>query len=154
MKKAYNATKVWRNKFKARDPEGYKTYRREEARKYRQKPYVKEANRKRTKKYLIKNPVYGKNKRLQIKFETIKQYGGICECCGENRWELLTIDHIDGSGGPDRKKEKVNGGHSFYQRLKKRNWPKNNYRLLCFNCNCARGFYGYCPHELELIAWG
>jgi hypothetical protein len=21
------------------------------------------------------------------------------------------------------------------------------YRVLCHNCNLARGFYGYCPHE-------
>jgi radical SAM protein with 4Fe4S-binding SPASM domain len=31
--------------------------------------------------------------------------------------------------------------------LKNNNYPKDLFRLLCHNCNMARGCYGYCPHE-------
>lgn len=26
-------------------------------------------------------------------------------------------------------------------------YPKDRYRLLCYNCNCAIGARGYCPHK-------
>ncbi len=32
---------------------------------------------------------------------------------------------------------------------KKDNYPKNDFRILCWNCNCSRGFSGYCPHALK-----
>lgn len=79
--------------------------------------------------------------------EIIKEYGGKCACCGEDRWEFMTMDHIGG-----RKKH----GHSkamagFYLQgwLKRNGFPKKGFRLLCFNCNCSHGFRGYCPHERE-----
>jgi hypothetical protein len=30
--------------------------------------------------------------------------------------------------------------------LIKENFPKE-YQILCFNCNLALGFFGYCPHR-------
>lgn len=24
-------------------------------------------------------------------------------------------------------------------------------KLLCHNCNCAKGFYGKCPHEVNIL---
>jgi hypothetical protein len=32
-------------------------------------------------------------------------------------------------------------------RLKKHGWPKEGFTILCFNCNCAKGIYGTCPHQ-------
>lgn len=95
--------------------------------------------------------------RRKIKMEMIEAYGGKCVCCGESHWEFLSIDHIDGKGGEHRRELKLSkglsgipgGGHQFYNHLKRLGWPKENFRLLCMNCNCARGFLGYCPHERE-----
>lgn len=37
---------------------------------------------------------------------------------------------------------------NLYRWLKENNYPKDNFRLLCYNCNCARR-QGKCPHEEE-----
>lgn len=80
-----------------------------------------------------------------IKSEVIKAYGSQCACCGESNPLFLSIDHIDGGGQEDRKK--YGRGRVFYQHLKSIGYPKDNYRLLCHNCNASLGHYGYCPHR-------
>lgn len=90
----------------------------------------------------------GKRLRWELKLELIEEYGGKCACCGEASPEFLTIDHIDGSGAEHRRQIKTMGtGVKFYGWLKARNWPKDNYRLLCFNCNAARHLFKVCPHQ-------
>jgi len=93
--------------------------------------------------------------RLQIKLETLKEYGSKCTCCNEDKIEFLSIDHIDGKGAEHRKSlgldygsdEKTVAGHNFYRWLKKNNYPKDNFQILCFNCNYAKHVYGTCPHQ-------
>lgn len=82
----------------------------------------------------------------ELRKKIINGYGGKCECCGERTEEFLTIDHISGNGAKHRKN--ING--SLYLFLKNKNFPRNGFRLLCYNCNCSRGAYGYCPHEQEV----
>jgi 5-methylcytosine-specific restriction endonuclease McrA len=77
------------------------------------------------------------------KLEGIGAYGGKCVCCGEDQIEFLTLDHINGRTDEPYKIT----GQKAWARLKARGWPKNNYQLLCFNCNCAKGVYGQCPHQ-------
>jgi hypothetical protein len=80
--------------------------------------------------------------------EALVQYGGdppCCACCGERRYEFLAIDHIDGNGNQKRREGQ---GGSIARFLRKHGWPKG-FRVLCHNCNMARGFYGMCPHEIE-----
>jgi len=77
------------------------------------------------------------------KLEGIAAYGGKCACCGESRIEFLTLDHIHGRSDEARRIT----GQQAWARLKARGWPKENYQLLCFNCNCAKGIYGHCPHQ-------
>lgn len=76
-----------------------------------------------------------------------------CQCCHETCIEFLTIDHINGGGnehrrelGTARKDSSNPSWGGMYKWLKKNNYPEG-FRVLCFNCNCARGIYGYCPHE-------
>lgn len=98
-----------------------------------------------------------KQNRVALKIETISQYGGLCACCGEKKIEFLTIDHIDGNGAEHRKSigldygsdEKTVAGHNFYRWLKNNNYPKDNYQVLCFNCNYAKHVYGVCPHRKQ-----
>ena len=68
-------------------------------------------------------------------------YGHKCYCCGETESNFLTIDHTDGGGRKHRKEIKM----SIYQWLVKNNFP-TGFQLMCYNCNCAKGFYGVCPH--------
>lgn len=90
----------------------------------------------------------------KAKREFITAYRGICICCGENNQAFLSLDHKDGLGKEHRKELTGNkrGGSSsrMYSILKKLGWPKDNYQLLCFNCNIAKHHNNnICPHEAE-----
>jgi hypothetical protein len=77
--------------------------------------------------------------------EMIDRYGGHCACCGEARPEFLTIDHVHNDGAAER--ATVSTASSIVAHLKRNGWPQDRYQLLCFNCNCAKGIHGRCPHE-------
>lgn len=90
-----------------------------------------------------------KLKLRQIRKEVIERYGGRCQClpCGETRLQFLCIDHINGGGIEHRRNMKA---PSIYVWLKRNNCPTEEFRVLCFNCNSAKGFYGYCHEEPTL----
>ena len=89
-----------------------------------------------------KNALTAKRARA-LKIEVIRAYGGKCVCCGETHLEFLTMDHIFG-----KKNSKIpKTGTAFYFWLKNHDFPKDEFRCLCMNCNFARGKFGYCPHE-------
>jgi hypothetical protein len=75
------------------------------------------------------------------KIEVAEFLGGKCVCCGEDRWEFLTVDHVDGGGTQERKRI---GVVAIYKRILS---GEPGYRLLCMNCNTSIGYYGYCPHR-------
>lgn len=84
--------------------------------------------------------------RQRLKLDVLENYGGHCVCCGENQPEFLTLDHVDGKGVEHRKMNKLTtGATSTWSWARKNNYP-DVLRLLCWNCNSARGAYGYCPH--------
>jgi len=72
-----------------------------------------------------------------LRMDIIKGYGGKCELCGEDNPHSLTIDHIDGINTEEEKR--FRSGGALYRKLIDNNYPKDNYRLLCYNCNCALG---------------
>lgn len=81
------------------------------------------------------------------KRQVLEHYGGSppsCACCGESIYEFLSIDHIEGGGSQHRKVT----GSDTYRVLLAEGLPAG-YRVLCMNCNTARGYHGYCPHELQ-----
>lgn len=82
-----------------------------------------------------------------LRLETVSAYGGRCECCGETHFEFLGIDHINNDGSAH--KRSIGGASALCRWLKKNGFPRAGFRLLCHNCNLARGFYGRCPHETE-----
>lgn len=85
--------------------------------------------------------------RRNLRLEFIQVYGGKCECCGETTTEFLTIEHVNGGG---RQQRKTMNTERLLRKLKKDGWGKKpEYALLCFNCNQAKGAYGYCPHQKE-----
>ena len=49
------------------------------------------------------NNEYQRKLTRQLRLQIIEGYGGKCECCGENRFEFLAIDHLKKTGYFDRK---------------------------------------------------
>lgn len=89
-------------------------------------------------------------KRFELKLETLRAYGSICSCCGEHRPEFLTLEHTRRDGGKHRREIGVKAGVWFYAWLKKRGFPQDlGITVHCFNCNCSKGQYGFCPHQKE-----
>lgn len=81
-----------------------------------------------------------------LRQEVLTAYGHRCACCGEEIAEFLAVDHVNGRGARDRRESHFTG-LALYLWLKRQGFPQDGFRLLCHNCNCARGFYGYCSHE-------
>lgn len=84
--------------------------------------------------------------RKKLKEEVIEAYGGECSCCGESIPAFLTVDHVNNDGAEHRKL--VRAGSTFHRWLRDNGFPKDNFRLLCWNCNSGRQFNGgICPHS-------
>lgn len=87
-------------------------------------------------------------RRRKLRLEFLEAYGNQCACCGEREEAFLTLEHKNRDGHAHRKEV----GHTSSQvinDLKKRGWPKDNYEILCFNCNRAQWERGICPHRKE-----
>jgi hypothetical protein len=104
---------------------------------------VKATNKRYQEKHLEVYREGNKKHRRKNRQAAIDHYGGKCACCGEDRFEFLAINHIEGGGHQHRKTIK---GIKIEEWLKKNNYP-SGFNVLCHNCNMALGFYGYCPHK-------
>jgi len=82
----------------------------------------------------------------RLRQEALNAYGGKCACCGESEWPFLAVDHVNGNGNEHRRK--VGRGNSFFNWLKKSNWPAD-FQVLCHNCNQAKGMGLICPHKVK-----
>jgi len=122
------------------------------ARKVRNYKKQKESYIKRAKDWSKKNNEKRKkinsNWRWRMRLQMIDAYGGKCACCGESTKEFLTIDHIKNDGCKKRKEGEPIGA-ALYRKLKEKNWPKEDYQLLCMNCNFAKGHWKICPHQRQ-----
>lgn len=89
-----------------------------------------------------------RKRRRKGKELVLNLYGGKCTCCGESQFEFLSLDHKNNDGF----KEKVNGRRSSLFNALYRDYSagkplRDDLQIHCYNCNCAKGFYGVCPHE-------
>jgi hypothetical protein len=66
-----------------------------------------------------------------------------CVCCGESKFEFLTLDHVNNDGKAHRRRCKTIYG--VYRDLKRRGFPPV-IQIMCFNCNMGREPSGICPH--------
>lgn len=87
----------------------------------------------------------GKATRARVRAEMVAAYGGRCACasCPETNPAFLTLDHVNGDG----KAHRVRVGSHTYNDLRKRGWPRDGFRLLCWNCNAMTRYGRTCPHE-------
>lgn len=84
---------------------------------------------------------------MRIKTEAIAAYGGKCVCCSETTPEFLSIDHINGRSGRHARRGPHRIGN-MWEWLRSHGYPKDEYRLLCHNCNLGRFINGgVCPHQ-------
>jgi len=96
-------------------------------------------------KYRLNASESTKKSYQKLRDNTLNYYGAKCNCCGETNKFFLTFHHING-GGSRHRKEIGSGGRTLVQWIVNNNYP-NTIEILCFNCNCADGFYGECPHK-------
>jgi len=69
----------------------------------------------------------------KLRIDVIIAYGGKCCYCGITDFDVLTVDHIKNNGSIHRKSGM--NSRPLYYFLKKNNYPKDDYQLLCRNCN-------------------
>lgn len=108
----------------------------------------KEESKARVLKFHEDHPEYRREYHQRTRLEALEHYGGYppkCDCCGETEMQFLTIDHMDSNGHKMRREHNVRGG-GLGRLLKQLGYPKG-YRVLCYNCNCSIGHYGFCPHN-------
>jgi len=115
------------------------------------KVYLKSYYAKNREKMIEQNSRRGKERHREARQKVMHHYSGgtmVCGCkgCEESHEEFLTIEHINGGGNKERKEFK--GARTFYEYLVKMDYP-DGLMVLCYNCNCSKGAFGYCPHERE-----
>lgn len=106
----------------------------------------------------LNGQIITKRKTLKWKYivreKVLQNYGYKCVCCGEQHREFLALDHINNDGAKQRRlifgmKGRSYNPSDFCNWLIKNNYP-DNIQILCHNCNCAKQFYGVCPHGKEI----
>lgn len=80
----------------------------------------------------------------KMRLEFLKAFGNKCSCCGETHPFFLTLEHINGAID---KHPAVTNSRCQYSKAKQEGWDRTKYEALCWNCNCAKGKYGQCPHR-------
>lgn len=116
-------------KQRAKDPKDFTKRRTERNRDYRKKYYHSWRNRLSAMNYHNKAIVFW-------------YYGNACTCCGEKTFEFLSIEHKNGDGQAHRQKV----GSAIWSNIITSGFP-DEFGVLCFNCNCAKGIFGTCPHQ-------
>lgn len=104
-----------------------------------------EWHRKNRYRYREKNNARMRSNYKKLKQKIFEHYGNFCTCCGESAQEFLTLDHINSDGHIQRKN--YGRGVNFFRYVLK--MLPIDLTVLCFNCNCAKGIYGICPHKKE-----
>ncbi len=109
----------------------------------------KAASHARGKRWALANPEktksYYRKSRRNLRDRVLSALGNKCACCGESRYEFLSVDHINNDGAKHRKSVKS----CIYWDIEKQGYPKEKFQILCHNCNFSKGAYGECPHVRE-----
>ena len=79
--------------------------------------------------------------RQALKLEVFSYYSKspipFCLHCGQTDIDVLCLDHICNGGVQQRIRLGNIGGHKFYSRVKKHDFPEG-YQVLCANCNLKK----------------
>lgn len=96
------------------------------------------------KKNVEKENARNREKYRKARRIVLEHYGCYCHCpsCTVTHPNFLSLEHEHGGGNRHREQIKIN----IYTWIIRNGFPEG-FTVLCFNCNCAKGFYGICPHE-------
>lgn len=106
------------------------------------------ANRRKCEYHLDQYRRHAAQRHQRLKTDMFNAYGNACACCGETERGFLSVDHVQNDGA-DERRAFGRGGATMrvYALAKELGYPKDRYRLLCFNCNMGRQLNGgTCPH--------
>lgn len=113
--------------------------------------YRKKYKQEHPEKFVYSKRLYQKNKETKKEYQRkltreykqsfLDMYGGKCACCGETIFDFLTIEHKQGQ----QKATRRTGLVAYRDSVKE--YRPDLYEVLCWNCNCAKGKLGYCPHN-------
>lgn len=137
MFKSKETKAKWEREYYKKNPEYFKKKR---------SKLTKEKKNAYQKKYRFgpkRNEILERQRRYyrELRIKVLTHYGGKCNCCGETIEQFLTIDHINnGRGNPPIRPTHLD------RWIVKNNYPIN-LQILCYNCNCAKGHFGKCPHQ-------
>lgn len=99
------------------------------------------------------NSASARRQHERAKRAVVDAYGGRCTCCGEDEIHFLTVEHVTPESA--ERHRYPNGrrisGTKMLRMIAAEGFP-DDITVLCFNCNCARGQYGACPHERDFVA--
>jgi hypothetical protein len=96
-----------------------------------------------TEEYRSTNREYKRRIRMDVLLHYSK--GNLrCKCCKESEPRFLTLDHVN--GGRTKHRKSFSSATGLFEWLRKNGYPPG-YAVLCYNCNCAKGCYGRCPHQ-------
>lgn len=135
--------KNYANTWAAKNPEKARAY--ERTWREANRDHINAKKRERRQKNPEEARARDRERNAHLRREVLAAYGGRCACCGESTPEFLAIDHVNGDGAAHRRQ--IGGSGRLAHWLKQQGFPREGFRLLCHNCNMARGFYGACPHE-------
>jgi hypothetical protein len=74
----------------------------------------------------------------KMKDEAVDSLGGVCCACGHEDRRVLQIDHVNGGGGAERKRQ---GSATTLRRIRdflRDNPTQAEYQLLCANCHALK----------------
>lgn len=88
----------------------------------------------------------------QLRKDALIAYGNRCAWCGDTEDTHLQFDHVNNDGHIHRKQEKLDGMMSVYAWMKKHNYPKDRFQILCANCHNGKSFYGIEGTPFDLMS--
>lgn len=83
----------------------------------------------------------------KLKKEVFEAYGNKCTLCGYSNQDCLVIDHTHNDGNIERKNSNRN---DLWIRLRRENYPKDRYQLLCRNCNWKKFILSIPPTDIKV----
>lgn len=82
----------------------------------------------------------GRIYRLTTKAAALRKYGGKCVGCRTRELAILSIDHINGDGGRERRTSRKIGTSFYLSLLRKK--TRNDLQVLCLACQWRKNAYG------------
>lgn len=88
---------------------------------------------------------YNVRETRRVKLKCMLGYGGRCNCCGDSRVEMLTLEHVNGKGIRCQTT-------SLMRKLIELKFPVG-YLCLCYGCNVATKHGRPCIHSKEWLVY-